>query len=492
MTTTASQVRTVAPNGNGHKPPAPDTDPLRLAPHSIEAEEAVLGACIMDGNGTVRRLSWLKADEFFIVRHGWVWDAIRKVADSDGAVMELTVVEALRAARQLDDVGGPAYIAHLCNNTATALYADVYAELVHRAAVRRRILGAAGEIAQLAHSETLDIEQVVTNARKTLDAAVLAYTARGGYVTTQDVVSAMFDTMGQGTLLCVPVGYGNLNTILEGGIYGGQLVYLAARPGMGKSLVLLTIALYVAEVLQKGVVYNTYEMTKQSCLYRLVSMKTGLSVGQVRRAHVYGNTPDSPLVSQVLGQLMNLPIYWSETSRTPDLLRAELDALTRRHEVVLNIGDHTQLMRTGDAGVDKNDYARTTYVSRRLKELTNESGLANLWAVQLSRSVEGRADKRPMLSDARDTGAIEEDADVLMALYRDDYYNPDSASKGITEVLTLKNRDGEGGRGSCALLYFDGAKMRLTEQKPKTILTQAERLKQAIHPPAPAEDPEAA
>jgi len=463
QTASAEHLPVIPRNGNGKKASTPvakpDAAPPVLAPHSVEMEEAVLGAVLMEGVGVFRRIAWLTSDAFFIVRHGWIWDAIRRVADSDGVIDERTVAEALKARGQLEDIGGPAYLAYLISNTPTALYADVYAAIVQRAAVRRLLLDAAGEIARLAHSEDMDLDGVIAEARQTLDRVCRQHRADGGFEASSIESDRLMDSFGLGVDSKVPFGISGLDMLLGGGLQGGQLMYVGGRPGMRKSHLLLYMAMQVAERGQ-GVAFITLEMKPRDHIYRLLAMKTGIPLKEIEVTHVTGEGQRRAEIYEAMAWARNLPIYWSETARTPDKLRTELDALTRRESIALVLGDHQNLMRSGDAHVDRNDYARATYVTRQMKEINNLTSLPFVWAVQLGRAVEDRNDKRPLLSDFRDTGATEEDADVVLMLYRDDYYNETSQTPGVLNLLVRKNRQGELGSVD---MRVEAPTFRLTE-----------------------------
>lgn len=436
----ASVIKTIAPDplasvGGNRDVIAPPYDDLETA------ERIVIGKALgMDGRA-MRELEWLSPEAFLYLRHGWIWDAILRVYRRDGFPDRRMVEADLREHGRLDDAGGADYLLRCVSESLETLESVAFAHYINRQYIRRLIRGAAGQIAVLTDDPDIDTPEVVTEAHRLLAEATERYRPDGMPIPNREVVSDMLDAFGLGNKLRVPLGFGNLNTALRGGMRGGRLMYVGARPNMGKSLFLLTLAKNAAEA-GYGVMYVTLEMPVWDNVYRLAAMKTGVPADRIEEVHATGEGPERKRVGDALAWAADLPIYWSTTARTPQLLRDELAAGRRLYQIDLIVGDHLNLMRSGDVAVDRHDYARQTYVSRRMKELALETGLPVIWAVQLGRGVEERNDKRPQLSDFRDSGAIEEDADVAVMLYRDDYYCEDSESPGILEALVRKNRQG--------------------------------------------------
>ena len=438
----------------------------QIPPHAEELERALVGSVLMGGRPIMQMVEWLQPGAFLFLRHTWIWETMRKLYHAGSDLDTLTIAAQLAERGQLDDCGGTDYLNRVTSDVVSAWNAETYAELVHREQIARQMRGAAGEIATVAADADLTLSEKVEQARQALELSVVDFRPEGTLTPTSETVSAMFDRFGMGNKTRLPLGFGNVNTILRGGLRAGRLMYLGARPAMGKSLLLLAFAKAIAEQ-GHPIMYATLEMPIEDNIFRLCAMHTGLTVDEIEQTYEDGDGPNRETVSAALEWAYNLPIYWSTTARTPRQVRDDLKLGMRMYGIEALAGDHLNLMRTGDDKVDRNDYARQTYCSRRMKELNIETGLPMVWAVQLSRACEQRQDKRPLMSDLRDSGAIEEDADVIAMLYRDEYYNPETTeTPGVMEVLFRKNRQGPTDN---ALMGCNLPTMKLTELTRRTL-----------------------
>ncbi len=395
-----------------------DSDPLRLAPHSVEAEEAVLGAILMNPESLHEVATFLTAEDFFIVRHGWIYEAILRLHERGDAIDERTVTEELRAQGRLEEIGGPAYIAYLFNSTPTALHAETYGHIVERAALRRRLLGAAGEIAQLAHDEERDINHVIDQAEATLF-TVTERRLRQELVPMRIAMSAYFDRIERlrehkDEALGVPTGFYDLDKLL-GGLQRGDLIIVAGRPGMGKTSMLLTLALNAARQGDARIAIFSMEMSNEQLVQRLIASETGISAQDLR----LGDVDDAEWARfvQAVGSMSNLKIYFDDSPAISAMqLRTKCRRLYREFGLDLVIVDYLQLMSAGtNVGRDTNRVQEITFISRSLKELARELNVPVLSAAQLSRAVEQRQDKRPQLSDLRESGCLTGDSLVTLA-----------------------------------------------------------------------------
>ncbi len=426
--------------------------PGPLAPHSVEAEEAVLGGILIDPAARWDVYGFLEARHFFIVKHDMIYRAIRRLSDRGDAIDYLTVVEELRAQNELDEVGGPAYITYLVNHTPAAMYVETYGQLVRRLAIRRELLTVARETAADAHAEDADVFDILERVQ----ARVLAL-AESDYQDHMTHVGALAsadmdrvaarregaDAPGLAT------GFTDLDGIL-GGMKPEDLLILAGRPGMGKSSMLLTIALNLARQ-GKRVGLWSLEMSGKQIVRRLNAMISGVSLTDITD----GNLDDmkwSEYVSAV-EKINRLGIYIGDTpGLTPLQLRVSARRMVAQKGLDLVMVDYLQLMEAAGAGSQKNTRNdEVSYISRQLKQLARVLHIPVLAAAQLSRAVESRQDKRPVLSDLRDSGSIEQDADVVMFLYRDDYYNEYSDRPNQVDVIVSKHRNGPTG---VANLFF--------------------------------------
>ncbi|MBN2471830.1 MAG: replicative DNA helicase [Anaerolineae bacterium] len=426
-----------------------DSDPLELAPHSVEAEEAVLGSILMNPETLHEIRVFLTPEDFFILRHGWVYEAILRLAERDDAIDTRTLAEELRTQGRLEDVGGEAYLNYLPTTMPSALHAEVYGHIVERAAIRRRLLGAAGEIARLAHDEERDINEVIDQSESTLF-TVTEQRLKQELVPMHVAVSHYFDRIenlreSDEEALGVPTGFYDLDKLL-GGLQKSDLIIIAGRPGMGKTSFMLSLAMNAARQGDARIAIFSMEMSNEQIVQRLISTETGISSQNLRLGKV-GDAEWARFV-EASGSMSNLKIYLDDSPAISAMqLRTKARRLYREHGLDLIIVDYLQLMNAGRSlGRDTNRVQEITYISRALKELARELNVPLLSAAQLSRAVEQRQDKRPQLSDLRESGSIEQDADIVMFLYRDEVYNEGTDHLGEADVLIAKHRNGPTGK----------------------------------------------
>jgi len=458
----ASQTRTVKPRKPQSRPPngsSPNprsktqsgkkqSDPLDLAPHSTDAEEAVLGSLLMNPEAVNEVSTFLDAEDFFNLRHGWIYEAIQRLHERSDGIDTRTLAEELRAQKRLDDVGGEAYLNWLPTTMPTALHAEVYGHIVERAAIRRRLLGAAGEIARLAHDETRDIGQVTEQS----EAAVFAVTERKtsrSLVPMRVAVSEYFDRLEQARLsetkgYGIPTGLADLDKLL-GGLQKGDLVITAGRPGTGKTSLLLTIALNAVRIGQARVALFSMEMGREQIVQRATAIETGISSQRLRVGEV--SDQEWAQFVQATDSLSRLSLYIDDSAaQSPQQVLAKCRRMYREHGLDLILIDYLQLMNAGGrVNRDANRVQEITYISRALKELARELNVPVLAAAQLSRAVEQRKDKRPQLPDLRESGSIENDADIVLFVYRDELYNEATEHPGEADLIVAKHRNGPTG-----------------------------------------------
>jgi replicative DNA helicase len=376
------------------------------APYSQEAEEAVLGAIMINPESFLAVASFLNADDFFILRHGYIWEAMARIVERSDRLDTLTVQEELRAHGRLNDIGGPAYLMQLINNTPTSVHAEVYGRLVERAALRRRLLTAADEIKSLAMDETLTTENVTTEAESRLF-RVTERNLRRDIVPMREAVIDYYDKVEhliqhQDEPLGLPTGFRDLNELL-GGLQRSDLLIFAGRPGMGKTSFLLSVALNAANIGARIAIF-TMEMGTEQIIQRFISMDTGINTQKLRLGQL---TPQEwQRFVQSSGRLGNLRIWIDDTpAMTPLQLRTKCRRLAHEFGLDLVVLDYIQLMNAG-SGYENNRVQEISYISRNLKEMARELNVPLFTAAQLSRAVEQRQDKRPQLSDLRESGCL--------------------------------------------------------------------------------------
>lgn len=425
--------------------------PIQQPPHSIEAEEAVLGSILINPDALFDVIAFLQADDFYIVRNGWVWEAIVAVHNRNEQIDYLTVVEELRQQGRLEEVGGPAYITYLINHTPASIYSETYGRIVERASLRRRMLNAASTIARIAQEESTDINDVIDRSEAALF-AVTERRLRTELVPLRNALDEYYDRVEylynhQVESLGVPTGFTDLDKLL-GGMQKSDLLIVAGRPGMGKTSWLLSVALNAARAGARVAIFSM-EMSKEQLVQRLVSSETGINTHQLRLGKL--DEREWALFVNAVGKLGKLRIYLDDTpALTPLQLRAKCRRLYGEHGLDVIMVDYLQLMNSG-TGFSDNRVQEISFISRNLKQIARELNVPLLAAAQLSRAVEQRQDKRPQLSDLRESGSIEQDSDVVMFLYREEVYDKNSPRENQADVIVAKHRNGPTGS---AALYF--------------------------------------
>jgi replicative DNA helicase len=442
------------PMQNGYSETAPAV-PLKSVPANIEAERAVLGALMIDPDAIVKVANFLRAQDFYRERHGWIYDAMASLNEKHEPLDFVTLTDELERRGQLEEVGGPAYLTDLIAGTPTAIYVDHYARIVERTAVLRRLIAAAGKIAELAYDESQDMDEVVDRAEQIIFGISESRIHRDLTpirAIISDVVERIdFLTRNRDTLMGVPTGFTMLDRIL-GGLQKSDLLILAARPGMGKSSFALSVALNASRRNSARVAIFSLEMSNEQLVQRLLSMETAIDSHRLRMGDV--NEEEWPILMEAANMLGTAPIFIDDTpGATVNDLRTKARRLYAEHGLDLIIIDYMQLMTasSGSNGRNENRQQEISYISRSLKSLARELNVPVIALSQLSRAVEARSDKRPMLSDLRESGSIEQDADVVLFIYREDYYIEDSDRQNIADVLVAKHRHGSTGNVS---LYF--------------------------------------
>ncbi len=422
-------------------------------PMSLEAERALLGSILLDPKAYVSVSSFLKSEDFFLKRHELIWQALEELNERKDAIDYVTLTEELQNNGALDEIGGQAYLTSLVNDTPTAMHAEVYGEIVARASTRRKMMKAADTIRQTALDEELPIDMVVNQAEEALFAVsnsqikrefVPIWTAVDQYYDEfEKLLNTDADTIG------LPTGFKALDGLL-GGFQKSDLVVFAGRPGMGKTSWMLTVALNAARRGRRVGIF-TMEMGVEQMVQRLISMETGINVQQLRTAKI--SPREHSRLTEAIARIANLQLFIDDTpSINPTEMRTKCRRLQHEQGLDLIMVDYMQLMSAGKS-YENNRVQEISYISRSLKELARELNITVLSTAQLSRAVEQRQDKRPQLSDLRESGSIEQDADAVMFLYRDEVYNPDTTEfPNQADIMLLKHRHGPTGT---IQLFFD-------------------------------------
>ncbi len=444
-----------------------DSAPQRASPANLEAEEAALGSLLIDPSAIMRIAPVLRPEDFYSERNRWIYEAVRKLHDQGQPPDFVTVCNELEGENRLQEIGGPAYITSLINSVPTAVHAEHYARIVSDMAVRRRLLDAATRIASLAYEEADDVRELVDRAEQ----IVFAIAERGLQRETRPISEVLdevierldFLRQGQGEIYGVPTGFRFLDEML-GGLQRSDLVILAGRPAMGKTSLALSIARQTALRYSKKVALFSLEMSADQLVQRLLSAQSNIESQRMRKGLI--SEDEFTLLVNVAGMLGDTQIYIDDTpALTAMSLRSKARRLHSEYGLDLLVVDYLQLMQ-GDFR-SENRVQEISYISRALKGLARELKIPVLALSQLSRAVESRHDKRPMLSDLRESGSIEQDADVVMFIYREEMYFQKEEEwervqkrrsihkdypKDLADLIVAKHRNGPTG---VVTLYFD-------------------------------------
>jgi len=420
-------------------------------PHSREAEEAVVGAVLINPEVYYDVAQFLAADDFYIHRHKWIWESFTRLHEQRIPVDMLTVAEELDRVGQLNEIGGPAYLTSLVNQVPSSLNAESYGRIVEGHSIRRKMINAANQIAALAYNEESAVDTVMDEAEKAIF-NVSERRLKHDVQPIREVLSDYYDRIDElakrpEDIVGVPTGFIDLDRMLNG-LNPSDLLIIAGRPGQGKTGFLLSIAKNAALTHKKHVAIFSMEMSNEQVVQRLIAQETGIDSQRLRSGKL--TEEEWPLFTHAIEVLSDTKLFMDDTPAiTPLQLRTKCRRLHMEYGIDLIIIDYLQLMG-GDTRND-NRVQEVSYISRNLKILARELNVPVLTAAQLSRAVEQRTDKRPVLSDLRESGSIEQDADIVMFIYRPDQYEKDTTKQNVAEIIVAKHRNGP--VGSVELIF---------------------------------------
>jgi len=413
----------------------------RSRPHNTEAEEAVLGSLIIDNNAIFDVAPFLRPQAFYREQNRWIYEAILELNNRRTSVDLITLTEELSRREQLEEIGGQSTIIGLMNAVPTSSNAEYYAHIIEAAALRRQYLDSASSIANLAYNQDLDIVEVADRAEQELFSIRLQRQTRE-LVPISDVADAYLKRLDElsmrgDDLVGVTTGFRDLDGLLHG-LMRSDLIIVAARPSMGKTSLQLSIALSAAKQGKRVAIFSL-EMSASQLFQRLLSSETQIDSQKLRRGKI--SESEWVVTYEAAGRLSSARIFIDDTpGATPMQVRTKARRLHMEHGLDLVVVDYLQLME-GESS-QRNRVQEVSEISRSLKGLARELDVPVLVASQLSRAVENRQDQRPKLSDLRDSGSIEQDADIVMFIYRDEMVNKESTHKNIAEIDVRKNRNG--------------------------------------------------
>ena len=417
----------------------------RIPPQNIEAEQAVLGAMLIEREAISKVAELLRPEDCYREAHRLIFSAMLELFNKNDAVDMVTVIELLRKGDKLEAAGGISYITSLANSVPTAANVMYHAKIVEEKALLRQLINAATNIASLGYEGSEEVATILDTAEK----SILSVSSRrmgGEFTPIKSIIFDAFSKIEQlyaskGSITGLSTGFKDLDR-LTAGLQPSDLILIAARPSMGKTAFVLNIAQHVGIKEKKAVAFFSLEMSKEQLVQRMLCAESTIDSQRLR----IGELEDKDWSKLVDGadRLSTAPIFIDDTSGITVMeMRSKCRRLKIEYDLQLIIIDYLQLMQgSSKKGGSENRQQEISEISRSLKGLAREIGVPVIALSQLSRNVESRQVKKPMLSDLRESGSLEQDADIVAFLYRDDYYNPDSDQKNITEVIIAKHRNG--------------------------------------------------
>ncbi len=423
-----------------------DIKNLKVPPHSIEAEQSVLGGLLLNNKAWDLIADRVLEEDFYRQDHRTIFQAVAALGEKGDPFDVITLSEWLKERRELDKAGGLAYLGRLANETPSAANIKAYADIVRERSILRQLIGVVGHIADIAHNpEGRPSAEVLDEAeREIFQIAERGARGKQGFQGMKQLVKGAInyiETMVERDdgITGVPTGYADLDE-MTAGLQKGDLVIVAGRPSMGKTSLAMNIAEYAAFKDNKPVAIFSMEMPGDQLALRLISSHGRINQKDLRTGNI--REEDWPRLGSASKLLAEMPIYIDDTpSLSPTELRSRARRLVREHkEIGLIVIDYLQLMQV--SGSSENRATEISEISRSLKALAKELSVPVIALSQLNRSLENRPNKRPIMSDLRESGAIEQDADLIIFIYRDEVYNPESEDKGIAEIIIGKQRNG--------------------------------------------------
>lgn len=430
----------------------------KVPPQNLDAEVSVLGSILIDPEAIFKIIDKISSQDFYKPAHKIIFEAILKLFEKKSSIDIVTLSNKLEETGKLEEVGGASYLASLVNAVPTSAHIEEYADIVYHKSTLRKLISAASQISELGFEEDRPVEEVVDKAEQILFSVSEKF-LKDSFVPIADILTESFERIDKihkekGGIRGIPTGFSELDNLLAG-LQQSDLIILAGRPAMGKSALALNIALNIAKETKIPVGIFSLEMSKEQIVDRLLCMEAKIDSWKLRTGHL--SEEDFPKIGHAMGILSEALIFIDDTPTISIMeLRAKARRLQAEHDLNLLIVDYLQLMESMYTR-DKNRVQEISEISRSLKGLARELNIPVIALSQLSRAVEQRNPKIPQLADLRESGSIEQDADVVMFIYREDYYEPDTKNKNIADIFVKKHRNGPTGQ---IKLYFHQDQMR--------------------------------
>ncbi|MBR2766561.1 replicative DNA helicase [Candidatus Saccharibacteria bacterium] len=427
----------------------------RVPPQDIQAEKSLLGAIMISDGVLPEILTIIRPRDFYDEKHQIIFEAMSSLYDQHKPIDLLTLTTELKSKKKLKEIGGAPYLTELSNFVPAASHAKAYADIIEKASVRRRLIRAGNEIANKAYEDDAEVDNLIGAAEKDLF-EVSDKIVKSDYVAMEELLADAFDRIeelhkNKGALRGLKTGFRDLDK-MTAGLQKGDLVIVGARPAMGKTTFAQNLAYNVASINKKGVLFFSMEMAASQIIDRMISDVSGVDNWKMQTGNL--SEEEFQKIGDALSEMDEIPIYIDDTSSmTVVELRNKARRAVHDHDIGVIIVDYLQLI-AGDGAYRGNRVMEVTEISRGLKVLARELEVPVVALAQLSRNVTGRDNPRPVLSDLRESGSIEQDADLVMFLHRPDYYkqnDDDYEETHITELLIAKHRHGAVGKIE---LYF--------------------------------------
>jgi len=424
----------------------------KVPPHNIDAEQSVLGALLLDNSAISKVVRFLSPEDFYLESHRVIYNAILELEENGQAADLVTVTDKLRRKDKLEKVGGATYVATLTTLTPTSANVEFYARIVEEKALLRNLINLSVRIANMGFEGNEDAERLMEEAEKML----LELGSRRTMTAFAEIKDILLETFKhfeflvkhRGEITGVPTGFMDLDNICQG-LQPGDLVIAAGRPSMGKTSFGMCIAYHAAVKLMKPVAIFSLEMSKEQLVQRMICAEAMVDQHRLRQGRIDDN--DWVKLTQKARDMAKLPIFIDDSGvLTVRQIRAKARRMHTEKGLALIVIDYLQLMQGNRRS--ENRQQEIADISRSLKALAKELNVPVMALAQLSRSVEQRQDKKPVMSDLRESGSLEQDADVVMFIYRDEYYHPDTEKMGIAEIIVAKQRNGPTGIVELAFL----------------------------------------
>lgn len=440
----------------------PDVLPkgAKIPPQNIDAEVSLLGSVLIEDEVITAIADKIFPGDFYDKRHGTIYAAMVKLYEKHQPVDLLTLSNALKDTDELEDVGGSSYLTELTNAVPTAAHAEHYADIVAEKSMRRKLIKASEDIVNLSFGDgASSVQEILEQAEKRLF-AVSQQTTKQDLVSIEQILADGFDRLDElhknkGRLRGVRTGWKDLDN-MTAGLQRSDLIILAARPAMGKTTLVGNLIQNVATHEKQAVLFFSLEMSKDQLVDRMLASESGVDAWNIRTGNLTDD--DFEKLGAAMGSLSEAPIYVDDTPGITVLeMRTKARREAQKHPLGLIVIDYLQLMSGSRGGGDFNRVQEVSEISRGLKLIARELNVPVIALSQLSRSVESRSPQIPQLSDLRESGSIEQDADSGAFLYREDYYNPETDRQHIADLILAKHRNGPTGRIE---LYFHPEKLK--------------------------------